>query len=53
MVTIHSVIAEGSEPLNLNSELATKISNIKGHCRIILQVILLMLDYYKFFFCSL
>ncbi|KAG1335104.1 putative DNA-directed DNA polymerase [Cocos nucifera] len=37
MITIHSVIAEGSEPLNLNG-LATKFSNIKGHCRIILQV---------------
>ncbi|XP_073110579.1 helicase and polymerase-containing protein TEBICHI isoform X1 [Elaeis guineensis] len=38
MITIHPVIAEGSELLNLNSGLATKFSNIKGHCRIVLQV---------------
>ncbi|RWW02033.1 hypothetical protein BHE74_00010665 [Ensete ventricosum] len=39
MINIHSVIVDGRSNGNLNNDLAVKLSNVKGHCRIILQVV--------------
>ncbi|XP_065030525.1 helicase and polymerase-containing protein TEBICHI isoform X5 [Musa acuminata AAA Group] len=38
MINIHSVIVDGRSNGNLNNDLAVKLSNVKGRCRIILQV---------------
>ncbi|URD79344.1 HELICc [Musa troglodytarum] len=38
MINIHSVIVDRRSNGNLNNDLAVKLSNVKGHCRIILQV---------------